>query len=68
MNTIRLNGEQRSVDATTVFDLLRAESVDPEGRFVAVAVNGAVVPRSRWENVTVQDGDDIEIVAPAPGG
>ena len=68
MSTIRLNGEQRSVDATTVFDLLRAESVDPEGRFVAVAVNGAVVPRSRWENVTVQDGDDIEIVAPAPGG
>ena len=68
MSTIRLNGEQRSVEATTVVDLLRAESVDPEARFVAVAVNGTVVPRSRWESVTVQDGDDIEIVAPAPGG
>ena len=68
MNTIRLNGEQRSVDATTVVELLRAESVDPDGRFVAVAVNGAVVPRSHWESVAVQDGDDIEIVAPAPGG
>ncbi|MCG8545496.1 MAG: sulfur carrier protein ThiS [Alphaproteobacteria bacterium] len=68
MNTIRLNGEQRSVDATTLVELLRAESVDPDGRFVAVAVNGAVVPRSRWANAAVQDGDDIEIVAPAPGG
>ena len=68
MSSIRLNGEPRSVDATTVIELLRAEAVDPNARFVAGAVTGAVVPRSRWENESVQDGDDIEIVSPAPGG
>lgn len=68
MSSIRLNGEQKSIDATTVIELLRDEAVDPNARFVAVAVNGTVVPRSQWESESVQDGDDIEIVAPAPGG
>ena len=68
MSTIRVNGEDRDLNVSTVVDLLRAEDVDPTARFVAVAVNGEVVPRGRWDSATVKDGDDIEIVRPAPGG
>jgi len=45
-----------------------AEDVDPKARFVAVAINGVVVPRGRWDREPVKDGDEIEIVTPAPGG
>jgi sulfur carrier protein len=65
---IRINGEKKSLDVTTVDDLLRAEAVDPAARFVAVAVNGVVIPRGTWDRHRVQEGDDIEIVRPAPGG
>ncbi len=68
MSRIRINGEKKSLDVATVDDLLRAEAVDPAARFVAVAVNGVVIPRGTWDRHRVQEGDDIEIVRPAPGG
>lgn len=68
MSHIRINGEQKRLDVATVQDLLRAEEIDPAARFVAVAINGVVVPRGRWDSERVNDGDDIEIVRPAPGG
>jgi sulfur carrier protein len=68
VSRIRLNGAKKSLDVATVDDLLRAEAVDPAARFVAVAVNGVVIPRGTWDRHRVQEGDDIEIVRPAPGG
>ena len=68
MSRIRINGERKSLAVSTVDELLRAEAVDPAARFVAVAINGEVIPRGRWDSATVKDGDDIEIVRPAPGG
>lgn len=68
MSQIRVNGEQKRLDISTVDELLRAEAVDPAARFVAVAINGVVIPRGDWERQRVQDGDDVEIVRPAPGG
>jgi sulfur carrier protein len=37
-------------------------------RRVAVAVNGAVVPRSLWETTAVAAGDAVEVLAPTAGG
>lgn len=68
MSSLRINGEKKTLDVTTVDDLLRAEAIDPTARFVAVAINGTVVPRGRWDSERVREGDDIEIVRPAPGG
>jgi sulfur carrier protein len=68
VSSLRINGEDRVLDVATVDDLLRAEEIDPGARFVAVAINGVVVPRGRWDSEMVREGDDIEIVRPAPGG
>lgn len=35
---------------------------------VAVAVNGAVVPRTQWPTTVLQPGDRIEIVGAVQGG
>ena len=66
--TILVNGVEKASTATNIADLLRDENVDPAARFLAVAINGAVVPRSKWDGVAINPGDDIEIVSPAPGG
>ena len=40
----------------------------PSQRGVAVAVNGTVVPRSRWDATVLNPGDRVEIVTAAAGG
>ncbi len=35
---------------------------------VAVARNGTFIPKGTYESIIVEDGDEIEIVAPMQGG
>jgi sulfur carrier protein len=65
---IRINGVEEEVAVATLADLLVARGVDPTARFLAVAVNGAVVRRSDWPARSLSPGDDIEIVRPFSGG
>jgi sulfur carrier protein len=51
---------------STVADLVAAVCRSPRG--VAVAVDGAVVPKSTWETTTIAPGAAIEIVTAAAGG
>ena len=48
-----------------------ADCLDQQGfgdKLVAVARNGSFVPRERHSETTLEDGDEIEIVAPMQGG
>jgi len=63
---LTVNGERQQVAAASVRALLDALGYD--GEFIAVAVNQAVVPRGRWGEDVLRDGDDIEIVSPRQGG
>ena len=65
---IKINGVGRTLDAATIAELLRLEGVDSDARFVAVALNGAVVPRREWPAARLAAGDDVEIVKPVSGG
>ena len=68
MTPIRINGVEEEVAVATLADLLVARGVDPTARFLAVAVNGAVVRRSDWPARPLFPGDDVEIVRPFSGG
>jgi len=63
---MRVNGNLRAGGPVSVRGLLDELSLD--GRGVAVARNGEVVPRSSWESQMVGDEDVIEIVTAAAGG
>jgi len=65
---LKINGVDEEVAATTIAQLLAARGIDPTARFLAVAVNGAVVRRATWEDAALQAGDAIEIVRPLQGG
>jgi sulfur carrier protein len=67
MVDVTLNGERRTVDDGTTVDVVVAGL--QRGRAgVAVAVNGEVVPRSRWAATTLSADDRIEVLAAAQGG
>jgi sulfur carrier protein len=65
--TIRVNGQERAVAPDQNIDDLLA-SLDLPRRDVAVALDGAVVPRSRWQRTRVPDGATVEVVAAMQGG
>jgi sulfur carrier protein len=68
MMRLQVNGLDAEVSATTVAELLAAQGVDPATRFLAVAVNGAVVRRAEWASRRLAAGDHVEIVRPLSGG
>jgi sulfur carrier protein len=68
MVRLKVNGIDEEVAAVTVADLLAARGVDPAARFLAVALNGAVVRRAVWDEVRLRSGDAVEIVRPLQGG
>lgn len=67
--TIVLNGRPTHLaGAPTVADAVaRSDAPDPP-RGVAVAVEGEVVPRERWDRLELEDGQRVEIVQAVQGG
>lgn len=63
---VTVNGEPREVSATTIDRMLG--ELDYEGTHFAIAVNYDVVPRGKWADTALSDGDAIEILSPRQGG
>ena len=66
--SIRINGQEEPLSAATLSALLEEKTVDVAQRGIAVALNGAVVPRSEWPNTKLRPGDSVEIVRARQGG
>ena len=65
--TVRINGEQRRVASGMSIAALIAE-LGLDARRVAIERNLAIVPRSTFADVAVEDGDAFEIVHFVGGG
>ena len=64
---LTVNGETREApDSATVADLLASLGID--SRRVAVERNREIAPRSRWAEIALEDGDQLEIVQFVGGG
>jgi sulfur carrier protein len=68
MTRLKVNGVEEEVAVATVAELLAERGIDPAVRFLAVALNGAVVRRADWSATALAAGDKIEIVRPLQGG
>lgn len=65
--TVTVNGEPVALAGpTTLAGLLHARDCARPG--IAVALNGEVVPRLRHDDISVADGDVVEIVTAVQGG
>lgn len=65
---ILLNGRSRQVEARTLEELLVEIGLAPDRKGIAVALNGEVVPRGRWQTRRLSGGDSVEIVGAVQGG
>jgi thiamine biosynthesis protein ThiS len=64
---LTVNGESVELDGPTpLTKYLQTLGVDLKR--VAVAVNWVVLQRSRYGEVTLKDGDTVEVVRPVGGG
>jgi thiamine biosynthesis protein ThiS len=63
---ITLNGTLKSTSAVSVAALV--QDLGLEGKRIAVEKNGEIVPRSRYDDTSIADGDRIEIVGAVGGG
>jgi sulfur carrier protein len=66
---ISLNGQQSDVrDGETVAAALVRLDLALDARGVAVAVDGEVVPRARWNSYALADGARVEVLTAMQGG
>jgi sulfur carrier protein len=67
--SVTINGDRRELPAgATVASVIESFPSAPDGRGVAVAVEGEVVPRAQWPNVELPDGARVEVVVAVQGG
>jgi sulfur carrier protein len=65
---IRVNGQDEPLGVATLAALLQEKAVDGGKRGIAVALNGAVIPRAAWPQTPLRPGDRVEIVRVLQGG
>lgn len=65
--TVSVNGAARVLAGPVTLDVLVATlTAAPSG--VAAALNETVVPRGRWSETTLSDGDRVEVLTAVQGG
>ena len=66
---LHINGEERSFDSQSALSLaVLLESLGMKPDRVAVELNRDIVPRDRWSDTTLNEGDRLEIVHFVGGG
>lgn len=64
---ITVNGEDHALSEELTMRQLLTQLAMPE-KGIAVAVDGTVLPKSRWDITTVAQGSSIEILTAVQGG
>ena len=66
---VLINGRPQELDAgATVESIVAALPDAPQGRGVAVALDGEVIPRGQWRSTSLDEGARIEVVVAVQGG
>jgi sulfur carrier protein len=69
VTAVTLNGRPHELpDGATVETAVSEAGVDGNGRGVAVAVDGEVVPRGEWGATSLRDGQQVEVLRAVQGG
>ena len=69
MTLVVLNGERQELpDGATVQSAVIATGAPADGRGVAAALDGEVVPRGEWSTTAVGEGQQVEVLHAVQGG
>jgi sulfur carrier protein len=65
---VTVNGTDTEVATGTKVADVVAELAGARRTGIAISLNGEVVPKSRWDAVTVDEGDRLEVLSAIGGG
>jgi sulfur carrier protein len=68
MTVVTINGERRDLGRSATIETAVRAIGAPDGRGVAVALDGEVVPRGEWASTEVHDGQQVEVLHAVQGG
>ncbi len=69
MVRVVINGRLQELDSgATVESIVSSLPDAPQGRGVAVALDGEVVPRGQWGSTELGEGARVEVVVAVQGG
>jgi sulfur carrier protein len=68
VTVVTLNGELRDLHEPATVEAAVLATGAPDGRGVAVAVDGEVVPRGEWATTEVREGQLVEVLRAVQGG
>lgn len=63
---VKINGESLDIAGKTVTEYLEGTAYDP--RRIAVERNGEIVPKAKYAQAVLEDGDNVEVVSFVGGG
>jgi len=63
---VKINGEELNIAGKTIAEYLASTNYDPKR--IAVERNGDIVPKAKYGETILQDGDSLEIVSFVGGG
>ena len=63
---VKINGEELNMAGKTISEYLATTNFDPKR--IAVERNGDIVPKAKYGETILQDGDNVEVVSFVGGG
>ena len=67
MISLLINGKKRELESPmSLVVFLKENNIDTH--FVAIAHNGVILSKEQYPEITLKDGDTLEIIRPVGGG
>jgi sulfur carrier protein len=63
-----INGDEAELTDGRGVDEVLSKLQIPDSRGVAIAVDGEVVPRGKWSDIQLKEGQRVEVVRAVQGG
>ena len=63
---VKINGEEMNVAGMTFAEYLATTNYDTKR--IAVELNGDIIPKAKYDETLLQDGDSVEVVSFVGGG
>jgi sulfur carrier protein len=68
VTVVTLNGERHDLHEPATVEAAVLAAGAPDGRGVAVALDGEVVPRGAWATTEIREGQEVEVLRAVQGG
>ncbi|MEY2865608.1 MAG: sulfur carrier protein ThiS [Candidatus Methylopumilus sp.] len=65
---LKINGNIKSFDDSSMTVETLVKQLNLLGKRIAIEKNGMIISKSEFQNITLQDGDQLEIVGAVGGG